>query len=83
MLSSPGDKRDSVMKYREVLKDDKTLALFVRNMRKFDEAFCQAIAEGTDFTLSLEVRGDKHELLHSRVKTDRFDRPAGKKDVRG
>ena len=79
---SNGDK-DTIEKFRKVLNDDKTLALFVRNMRKFDEAFCQAIAEGTDFTLSLEVRGDNHELLHSRVKTDRFDRPVGKKDGKG
>ena len=81
MLSN-GDKEQAA-KYRKVLNNDKSLALFVRNMRKFDEAFCQAIAEGTDFTLSLEVRGDNHELVHSRVKTDRFDRPSGKKDVRG
>jgi len=68
-------------KYRESFKDDKSLELFLRNMQKFDRSFCDAMTEGTDFTLSLEVRGDKGELLHSRVKTDRFDRPSGKKKV--
>lgn len=47
-------------------------------MKQFDHAFCEAMAEGTDFTLALEVRGDQHKLIHSRVKTDRFDRPVEK-----
>jgi len=77
-----GDKKQ-IEKYQGVFKDDASLALFLRNMRKFDQAFCQAMVEGTDFTLSFEVRGDKHKMEHCRVKTDRFDRPAGKKDGKG
>lgn len=68
--------------YKELFDDEKSLKLFLRNVQKFDRAFCDAMTEGTDFTLSLEVHGNKHKLIHSRVKTDRFDRPREPKKVR-
>jgi len=61
--------------YHEVLSDEESLRLFLRNVQKFDKAFSDAMVEGTDFNLSLEVHGNNHKLIHSRVKTDRWDRP--------
>lgn len=61
--------------YRDVLKDDESLAVFLRNMAEFDEAFCRKMAGGRDFTLKLEVRGNLGELIHCRVCEDHFDRP--------
>ena len=68
---------DRIESYQQAFKDDqqRSLDAFLRSMAKFDRAFCEAMAEGVDFTLSLEVRGDKGQLLHSRVKTDQFARP--------
>jgi hypothetical protein len=60
------------------LDGDESLAAFLRCLRKFDRAFCDAMFDGVDFTLKLEIRGDKHKMLHSRVTTDRFER-SGKK----
>lgn len=60
-----------------VLKDDKDLAIFVRNMAKFDRFFCEAMTSGIDFTLKFEVRGDGGRLLHCRVGNDGFERPIG------
>lgn len=65
-------------KYLEAFGDDKeSLALFLKSMRKFEALFCEYMFSGTDFTLGLEIRGNKGQLVHSRVKTDGFDRPKG------
>jgi len=70
---------DRIESYHKAFDDQQeSLASFLRCMKQFDHAFCEAMAEGTDFTLALEVRGDQHKLIHSRVKTDRFDRPVEK-----
>jgi hypothetical protein len=65
--------------YREIINDDKSLALFLRCMQKFDKHFCNAMASGEDYTLRLELRGDGGRLLHCRVLTDGFERPKGAK----
>ncbi len=65
--------------YRDVLEDDESLAVFLRSMSEFDQEFCDEMASGSDFTLRLEVRGDKGKLVHCRVNTDRFNRPPGSK----
>ncbi len=57
--------------------DDKSLAIFLLNMKKFDQCFCNMMAAGVDFTLRFEVRGNKGELIHCRVQEDGFDRPPG------
>ena len=46
-------------------------------MAKFMQLFCDSIASGNDFTLRLEVRGNKKELIHARVYTDDIERVAG------
>ncbi len=63
--------------YRKALKDDESLAIFLRQMTKFDHAFCEAMFDHVDFTLRLEVRGDQGKLLHTRVSNDGFERPHG------
>jgi hypothetical protein len=61
--------------YREALKDDVSLALFLRRMGDFDRAFCKAMNEGLDYTLKIEVHGNSGRLIHCRVSDDSFDRP--------
>lgn len=63
--------------YRDVIRDDNDLALFLRNMRKFDQRFVEAMTSKVDFTMRFEVHGNQGELLHCRVSDDGFDRPKG------
>ena len=63
--------------YRKVLRDDQSLAIFLRNLRDFDRHFCELMAKGVDFTLTMQVRGNKGELLHVKVEPLSFDRPNG------
>lgn len=65
--------------YRQVLGDDQSLAIFLRNMGKFDRSFCEQMAAGVDFTLRLEVHGSAGQLIHCRVYSDGFDRPPSPK----
>ena len=60
--------------YRKILHDDESLALFLRNIAKFDRLFCDAMMGGKDFNLRLEVRGSGHNLVHVRVSQDEFDK---------
>lgn len=63
--------------YREVINNEENLALFLRNMAKFDRDFCDMMTEGRDFTLRLEVRGNAGELIYCRVSKDATDRVNG------
>ena len=63
--------------YRKIFKSDESLAIFVKNMDKFNRHFCEVMATGVDYTLSLEVRGNKGQMIHCRVKHDGFERPPG------
>ncbi len=54
---------------------DKHLQLFLRCVQQFQTQFCEAIHRGNDFTIRLEVNGDKGEINHCRVQSDRFERP--------
>ena len=69
--------------YREVLKDDESLSTFLRAMHDFDEAFCKAMNDGSDFTLRMEVHGASGHLIHCRVTPDVFQRPRGSKVQEG
>jgi hypothetical protein len=62
--------------YRDALKDDESLAIFLRNMKDFDGRFCELMASGREFTLRLEVHGSKGKMIHCRVDSDSFERPA-------
>ena len=68
----PGSQPD----YRQVLKDDASLADFLSAMRDFDRAFCDSMASGADFTIKLEVHGNTGILLHARMSSDSFRRPS-------
>ena len=58
-----------------ILEDDEhAIQLFVRNMGEFDAAFCKKMLSGKDFTIRLEVRGNRGKLIHCRVSEDGFDR---------
>ena len=55
--------------------EDDSLSLFLSKMAKFDKSFCDAMASGSDFTIRLEVRGDKGKLVHCRVYSEEIARP--------
>lgn len=69
-------KRDD-SQYREVLKDESHLALFLRNMADFDKRFCDMMVAGRDFNIRLEIHGNVGKLLYCRVHSDSYDRPPG------
>jgi len=64
-----------VTNYKEVIDNDESLAIFLRTMAKFDKSFCEAMVAGVDFTLKMEVHGNKQKLIHCRVYNDAFERP--------
>lgn len=57
--------------------DNASLSAFLRKLKKFEDVFCAYMFSGEDFTLRLEVRGNKHVLLHARLHADEIDRPDG------
>jgi len=44
-------------------------------MTKFDRSFCDLMNSGVDFTLRLEIHGNKGKMIHCRVQADGFERP--------
>ena len=63
--------------FKDVISDEMSLHLFIRKMREFDHSFVDQMMKGSDFTLRLEVRGNKGELLHVRCYMDDIERPDG------
>ncbi len=63
--------------YQKVLSDQESLGQFLRSFEDFNRQFCDLMTSGVDFTLKIEVRGDKGELLHCRVDSNQFRRPEG------
>ena len=61
--------------YKEIIPDDEDLKLFIASLRKFDSHFTNAMSEGVDFTLKLEIRGDNMRLHHCRANIEEFRRP--------
>jgi hypothetical protein len=57
------------------LGNGESLSQFLGAMKDFDRAFCDAMVEGSDFTLKLEIHGDAGRMLHARVTSDVFRRP--------
>lgn len=72
-----GEGTSSRSDFRTVLTNDESLAHFLSAMRDFDKAFCDAMVAGVDFTLKLEVHGNRGEMIHARVQADAFRRPSG------
>ena len=65
--------------YKKAIKEDHSLAIFIEALQEFDKDFCHNMFSGKDFTLKIEVHGDKGKLVHCRVHNDRFQRPTEKK----
>lgn len=63
--------------YAKVLPHPDSLDKFVRSLAEFDRRFCDLMAQGGDFTLKIEIHGNKGELIHARVMSDNFQRPCG------
>ena len=63
--------------FQDVVRDNESLALFLRKVAEFDEAFCKLMVKGCDFTLKLEVHGNKGEILHAKVNSGDIERPHG------
>lgn len=62
--------------YEEIIGTGPSLGLFLESLAKFDRAFCDHMADGDDFTLKLEVRGDGGKIVHVRTSSDGFKRPS-------
>jgi hypothetical protein len=62
---------------KSVLNDEESLKEFTSAMSDFNQAFCDAMVAGVDFSIKLEVHGNVHELLHAKVDSVRFRRPKG------
>ena len=61
--------------YRKAFGDnDESLATFLRAMAEFDRLFCQFMYTGKEFTLRLEVRGNRREMSHCKVNTESLER---------
>jgi len=63
--------------YAEILKDEESLGIFLKNLAKFDQLFCAEMMSGREFSLKMEVHANKGELIHCRVDSTSFDRPHG------
>ena len=74
MSEDERDLKNSMMVFGD---DGASLSVFMAGMAKFDRRFCDAMATGVDFTLRLELSGNKGKLNHCRVYDDEFDRPPG------
>ena len=61
----------------QAIEHEDSLNLFLRKMKEFDEAFCAQMFKGSDYTIRLEIRGNKGEVLHVRTNVDAIDRPNG------
>ena len=66
---------DPTKSYREIVRNDEHLVLFLNTLREFDSHFCKFMNDGEDFTLRLEVRGNKQGIVHCRVSTEEYKHP--------
>ena len=60
-----------------VLARDAGLEIYLAALDEFQTAVVEELTDGQDFTIRLEVRGNKRELLHVRVSRDHIGRPSG------
>lgn len=76
-MKSKKDSSSDTNGFQTAIKDDESLMLFIRKMKEFDTKFCSEMSLGSDYTIRLEVHGNKGEVLHVRVYHDSIDRPRG------
>lgn len=67
--------------YKGAFKDDEDLVCFLRMASRFEQKVMDLMETSDDFTLRMEVRGNRFGLVHCRVSEDEFDRPP-KSDAR-
>lgn len=61
---------------QKVLEDDEVaLNLLLKGLKKFQDRFCDNMNLGRDFTIRLEVNGNKGRVNHVRCYLDEIDRP--------
>ena len=78
-MNAPRTEKPSSTDYPKIINDEGALALFMSQVKKFNEGFCTGMYDGDDFTVRLEVHGDKHNILHARAYVESIKRPIGKK----
>ena len=58
------------LKVQQSIKEEEALKIFLRKIREFDQLFCSLMVKNSNFTLRLEIRGNKSEIIHARVYID-------------
>jgi hypothetical protein len=66
-------------KIEDVITEEDSLKAMNEALQEFNADFCHNMYRGKDFTLKIEVHGDKGKLIHCRVHNDRFQRPTLKR----
>ena len=69
--------------FRDAIKDDESLKTFLTSMKKFDERFTKLMFERNQFTIKLEVHGDKGDITPCRVYQDAIERPIKENPQKG
>lgn len=67
--------------FDDILKND-SVELYANQLNKFNQVFADHMAEKQDFSLKLEIKADKGELIHCRVDLISFHRPNGKGEIK-
>jgi len=63
-------------KFIEAMPDEETLRFFLASMQKLENAFCEVMHSGCDYTIRLEIHGNNSKVIHIRVQGDDFKRPS-------
>lgn len=61
----------------KTVDNKEVLDILTEQMKQFDELFCGLMFCESNFTIRLEVRGNKGEMLHARVYMDDMKQPKG------
>ena len=64
-------------KFSDAIEDNESLSILMRQLAKLEREFCDYMHTGSDFTIRLEIRGNRGVLHHARVYTDDIERPNG------
>ena len=64
----------------EVVGDEASVADVIDAMREFQQRFCDHMVGLRDFTLALEMHGDKGKIHHVRFRDDSFRRSPSDKE---
>ncbi len=66
--------KDEFEHFRKLLSDEESLALLLRGLAEFDKDFTSAIKREDQFTIKLEVHGNRGKLIHCRSSNDALSR---------